>query len=71
MELDQIGVWAMERKQSDDGALCCRVLIPAGQPCFFANVHLKAAGDLVVPDPGVAPSKTDAMVMVRQAFQRC
>ena len=70
-ELDRVNGWLIERKQGADGSLSCRAFLPSGASWFSGNIHLDAAGELVVPAGRSFDAEQQELEDVREALQRC
>ena len=70
-ELDRVNGWLIERRQGSDGALSCRAFLPSGASWFSGNIHLDAAGELVVPAGRSFEAKQQELEEVREALERC
>ena len=70
-ELDRVNGWLVERKQGADGALSCRAFLPSGASWFSGNIHLDAAGELVVPPGRSFEAELQELEDVREALERC
>ena len=70
-ELDRVNGWLIERKQGADGAMSCRAFLPSGASWFSANIHLDAAGELVVPAGRNFEAGQQELEDVREALERC